>query len=58
MSELEKQIKETKIETMKDFRNELWKRLKEDERTCIYCNLLDVVRTISYDIINEEKERK
>lgn len=51
--EMIRQIRETKLENIKDFKNELMKRLKNDDRTVIYFNLLCMVDEIAMDIINE-----
>lgn len=55
MTDLEmiRQIRETKLENIKDFKNELMKRLKNDDRTVIYFNLLCMVDEIAMDIIKE-----
>lgn len=57
MTELERQIAETKIECMKDFKTELLLMLSSDDRTSIYENFIKHVDTITGAIIQEEKER-
>ncbi|MCQ2608945.1 MAG: hypothetical protein MJ197_09715 [Bacteroidales bacterium] len=53
MNELEKQIYETKIECLEEFKRELMQKLKNDDRTSIYINFLYVVDEIATQIINE-----
>lgn len=57
MTELDRQIVETKIECLKDFRTMLLARLSQDEKTQIYRNFVDYVGIISKEMIEEEKKR-
>lgn len=57
MTELERQIAETKIECLEDFRTNLLINLKGDERTQIYRNFTEHVAIVTKAMIKEEKER-
>lgn len=57
MTELERQIAETKIGFLEDFRTNLLCNLKGDERTQIYRNFTEHVAIVSKAMIKEEKER-
>lgn len=57
MTELERQIAETKVECLEDFRTNLLCNLKSDERTQIYRNFTELVAIVTKAMIKEERER-
>lgn len=57
MTELERQIAETKIECLEDFTIMLLCNLKTDESTQIYRNFIEHVAVVTKAMIKEEKKR-
>lgn len=57
MTELERQIAETKVECLEDFRMMLLCNLKADECTQIYRNFIEHVAVVTKVMITEERER-
>lgn len=57
MTELERQIAETKIECLEDFRKNLLHNLMANEKTQIYRNFTEHVAYVTETMIKEEKER-
>ena len=53
MKEDIKQVIIERKETMTDFKKELIKRLKDDDRTRIYSNFIMVLDQVSLEVIND-----
>lgn len=57
ISELDRQIAETKIECIFEHDTILIDRLKKDDRTCIYSNFIRILEEESKKLLDEERRK-